>query len=218
MMADRLGVRAEAAEWCTIDKIPQPPAEVLRAMRPSPAAAGETSPSGHGRRGARTAFRAARHAVVPSGRRGGSAEAGPRDEVREERLRAKDAADRRRDALIAERGLDQVFDGNWHGDAGRFLLGWYSRSAHPERLVVAVEDGIVLAAPPKRVSVGKEKHMRVVARLSGSEAVLVDPFNGEFDTRIVLVRFRDRSWLRLGTVEPRGALHKYLLRQPLADS
>lgn len=134
-----------------------------------------------------------------------------------ERLRAKDADNQRRDALIAERGLDKVFDGNWHGDAGRFLLGWYSHSTHPERLVVAVDDGIVLAAPPKRVSVGKEKHMQVVARLTGSEAILVDPFNGEFDTRIVLIRFRDRSWLRLATVEPRGALHRYLLRQPLAD-
>ncbi|MFF0225978.1 hypothetical protein [Streptomyces sp. NPDC004629] len=35
-----------------------------------------------------------------------------------ERLRVKNADDRRRDAAIAEQGLDRVFDGNWHGSAG----------------------------------------------------------------------------------------------------
>ncbi|MGA5425488.1 hypothetical protein ACPCVL_01545 [Streptomyces koyangensis] len=217
VMADRLGVRAEAAEWCTIDKIPQPPAEVLRAAGHPPLRPGRLRPLGMA--GAAFALLLAPLVMLLS-LLSDAEEALKRalaTKTERERLRAKDAADERRDALIAERGLDQVFDGDWHGEAGRFLLGWYSRSAHPERLVVAVEDGIVLAAPPKRVSAGKERHMRVVARLSGSEAVLVDPFNGEFDTRIVLVRFRDRSWLRPGTVEPRGALHRYLLRQPLAD-
>ncbi|WP_329471873.1 hypothetical protein OIE75_21785 [Streptomyces sp. NBC_01723] len=216
--AERLGVHAEASEWCTIDKIPQPPADVLQAAGNPPLRPGRLRPLGMV--GAALAVLFAPLVMLLS-LLSDAEEALKRalaTKAEKERLRAKDADDKRRDALVAERGLDGVFDGNWDGDAGRFLLGWYGRSPHPERLVLAVDDGIVLAAPPRRVSVGKEKHMRVVARLSASEAVLVDPFNGEFDTRIVLIRFRDRSWLRLGTVEPRSALHRYLLRQPLADS
>ncbi|MFI7350589.1 hypothetical protein ACIBSR_30610 [Streptomyces sp. NPDC049936] len=216
--AERLGVHAEAGEWCTIDKIPQPPADVLQSAGRPLLRPGRLRPLGLVGAGFAALFTPL---VIVLSLLSDAGEAlmralSPKSE--RERLRAKDADDRRRDALIAERGLDGVFDGNWDGDAGRYLLGWYGQSTHPERLVLAVDDGIVLAAPPRRVSVGKEKHMRVVARLSASEAVLVDPFNGEFDTRIVLIRFRDRSWLRLGTVEPRSALHRHLLRRPLPDS
>ncbi|MET8944625.1 hypothetical protein ABZX30_13840 [Streptomyces sp. NPDC004542] len=134
------------------------------------------------------------------------------------RLRGKDEDDRRRDASVAEQGLDRVFDGNWHGSAGQFLLRWYSHSTHHQRLVLATRDGIVLAAPPQRVTVGRDKHMQVVARLPATEAILVDPFSGEFETRTVLIRFRDGSWLRVETEEPRSDLHTYLIRQPLPDS
>ncbi|MFC9504907.1 hypothetical protein [Streptomyces sp. NPDC057002] len=218
MLADRLGVQAEAAEWCTIDKIPQPPAEVLQA-------------AGHPR------FRPARLrplgmvgavlavpfmpvlmllTLLSNGEEAIKRSLATKDE--KERLRVKDEDDKRRDALIAQQGLDQVFDGNWDGNAGQFLLRWYSHSTHHQRLVLATEDGIVLAAPPQRVTVGREKHMQVVARLPATDAILVDPFSGEFETRIVLIRFRDGSWLRVDTEEPRSDLHTYLLRQPLHDS
>lgn len=190
MMADRLGVHAEACEWCTIDKVPQPPTDVLEAAGSPRLRPGRLRPLG----------------MV------GAALATKEEK---ERLRAKDEDDRRRDAITAERGFDQVLDGNWHGSAGRFLLRWYSHSTHHQRLVVATEDGIVLAAPPQRVTTGREKRMQIATRLPTTEAMPADPFNGEFDTRMVLLRFRDGSWLRLDTEEPRSSLHTYLLRQPL---
>ncbi|MGW5637106.1 hypothetical protein [Streptomyces sp. NPDC003832] len=135
-----------------------------------------------------------------------------------ESRRAKEEAEKQRDALMAEQGLDRLFDGNWHGSAGQFLLRWYTHSTHHQRLLVATPDGIALAAPPQRVSVGREKHMEVVARIPSAEASLVDPFSGEFATRMLLIRFRDGSWLRVDTEELRSDLHMHLLRQPLSDS
>ncbi|MEF9905624.1 hypothetical protein [Streptomyces sp. P9-A2] len=140
-----------------------------------------------------------------------------RDEKKRFRAKMEDEK-RRRDATIAQQCLDKPFDGNWHGNAGQFLLRWYSHSPHHQRLLLATRDGIVLAAPPRRVSVGREKHMQVVARLPAPEATLVDPFFGEFETRMLLIRFQDGSWLRVDTEEPRSALHMYVLRHPLADN
>ncbi|MGW0628159.1 hypothetical protein [Streptomyces sp. NPDC002758] len=217
-IADRLGIHAEAAEWCTIGKIPQPPADVLQAAGTPRLRPARLRPLGM--LGAVLAvpfmpllmllslLSDVEEAVMRA--------LATKDE--KERLRVKDEDDRRRDATIAEQGLDRVFDGNWHGSAGQFLLRWYSHSTHHQRLVLATRDGIVLAAPPQRVTVGREKHMRIVARLPATEATLVDPFFGEFETRMVLIRFRDGSWLRVDTVEPRSDLHTYLLRQPLPDS
>ncbi|MGW1800436.1 hypothetical protein ACWCQN_31955 [Streptomyces sp. NPDC001984] len=217
-IADRLGLHAEAAEWCTIGKIPQPPADVLQAADTPRLRPARLRPLGM--LGAVLAvpfmpllmllslLSDVEEAVMRA--------LATKDE--KERLRVKDEDDRRRDATIAEQGLDRVFDGNWHGSAGQFLLRWYSHSTHHQRLVLATQDGIVLAAPPQRVTVGREKHMRIVARLPATEATLVDPFFGEFETRMVLIRFRDGSWLRVDTVEPRSDLHTYLLRQPLPDS
>ncbi|MFE9973460.1 hypothetical protein ACFYRD_22570 [Streptomyces hirsutus] len=133
------------------------------------------------------------------------------------RLRAKSEDEkRRRDAVIARQGLDQVFDGDWHGNAGQFLLRWYSHSTHHQRLLLATQDGIVLAAPPRRVSMGRKKRLRIVARLPATEATLADLFSGEFETRMLLIRFQDGSWLRVDTEELRSDLHMYVLRQPLA--
>ncbi|MGY0069004.1 hypothetical protein ACWZEH_19875 [Streptomyces sp. QTS137] len=140
-----------------------------------------------------------------------------RDE--KERLRAKGEDEkRRRDATIAQQGLDKVFDGNWHGNAGQFLLRWYTHSTHHQRLLLATRDGVVLAAPPRRVSVGREKHMEIVARLPTTEATLIDPFSGELETRMLLILFQDGSWLRVETEELRSDLHMYALRQPLPDN
>jgi hypothetical protein len=218
LKASHLGIHAEAGAWCWIGKIPQPPADVLQA-------------AGNPR------LRAARLPPVSmigvvlgapfipllmllrllSDAEEAVKRALDRKEEKEQR-RAKEAEDKRRDAAIAQQDLDNVFDGNWHGNAGQFLLRWYSHSTHHERMLLATQEGIVLAAPPRRVSVGREKRMQIVARLPASEATLVDPFNGEFETSILLVRFRDGSWLRVDTEELRSDLHMHLLRQPLPDS
>ncbi|MFF5159870.1 hypothetical protein ACFY3N_27220 [Streptomyces sp. NPDC000348] len=60
--------------------------------------------------------------------------------------------------------------------------------------------------------------MQVVARLSADEAALVDTFSGEFETRMLLIRFRDGSWLRVDTEELRSELRMYALRHPYPDS
>lgn len=59
--------------------------------------------------------------------------------------------------------------------------------------------------------------MQVVARLSADKATPVDPFSGEFKTRMLLIRFRDGSWLRVDTEELRSELHMYALRHPSPD-
>ncbi|MFF5522758.1 hypothetical protein [Streptomyces coeruleorubidus] len=219
VVTDRLGIHAEAGEWCTIGKIPQPPADVLQAAGNPPLRPARMRPLGMVGAALGAPFipiitffeflAKIEEAVMRS--------LDAKDE--KERLRAKrDDEKRRRDAIVAQQDLDNVFDGNWHGNAGQFLLRWYSHSTHHERMLLATQEGIVLAAPPKRVSVGREKHMQIVARLPASEATLVDPFSGEFESRILLIRFRDGSWLRVDTEELRSDLHMYVLRQPLPDS
>ncbi|MEV5757606.1 hypothetical protein AB0L61_12670 [Streptomyces tendae] len=218
VIANRLGVHAEACEWCTIDKVPQPPTDVLETAGNPRLRPGRLRPLGMVGAALAMVFTPLLMLLTLLSEAEEALKRALATKEEKERLRAKDEDDRRRDAITAERGFDQVFDGNWHGSAGRFLLRWYSHSTHHQRLVVVTDDGIVLAAPPQRVTTGREKRMEIVARLPTAEAVLVDPFNGEFDTRMVLIRFRDGSWLRLDTEEPRSSLHTYLLRQPLADN
>ncbi|MFJ6062842.1 hypothetical protein ACIQHU_07375 [Streptomyces tendae] len=218
VIANRLGVHAEACEWCTIDKVPQPPTDVLETAGNPRLRPGRLRPLGMVGAALAMVFTPLLMLLTLLSEAEEALKRALATKEEKERLRAKDEDDRRRDAITAERGFDQVFDGNWHGSAGRFLLRWYSHSTHHQRLVVVTDDGIVLAAPPQRVTTGREKRMEIVARLPTDEAVLVDPFNGEFDTRMVLIRFRDGSWLRLDTEEPRSSLHTYLLRQPLADN
>ncbi|MFE0175291.1 hypothetical protein ACFWZ2_23520 [Streptomyces sp. NPDC059002] len=133
-----------------------------------------------------------------------------------QRARRREDA-RRRDDAIAAQGYDRTFDGNWQGAAGQFLLRWYTHSSHHQRLAVISRGELVLAAPPRRVATGREKHMEIVARVPAHEAALVDPFNGEFETDLLLLRFRDGSWLRVETETYRSGLHMHLLRQPLAE-
>lgn len=217
-VTNRLGIHAEAGEWCTIDKIPQPPADVLQAAGTPRLRPGRLRPLGMIGAALAVPFMPLLMllALLSNAEEAVKRALSTKDE--KERLRAEAEADRRRDAVIAEQRLAEVFDGNWQGSAGQFLLRWYSHSSHHERLVLATQEGIVLAAPPRRVTVGREKHMEIVARIPTTEATLVDPFFGEFETRMVLIRFRDGSWLRLETEEPRSDLHTYLLRQPLPDS
>ncbi|CAL9543451.1 MULTISPECIES: hypothetical protein [Streptomyces] len=216
--AERLGIHIEAGEWCTIDAIPRPPADVYAAAGNPRLRPGRVPALGMIGAVLKAPFipialllgllaameDSVMRSLAPKGER--------------TRLRAKSTDERtRRRAVADEYGLDRVFDGNWHGDAGQFLLDWYGHSPHHQRLLLATPEGIVLAAPPRRVSVGREKHMRVVARLPVTEAALVDPFAGEFATTTLLIRFRDGSWLRVETEEPRSALHMHALRRPSPD-
>ncbi|MEU1692361.1 hypothetical protein ABZ590_12710 [Streptomyces hirsutus] len=214
-----LGIHAEAGAWCTVDKLPQPPAGVLQAAdnpRLSPA---RMPPLGMVGAVLGAPFIPVIMFFELLARTEEAVMRSLDTRKEKERSRAKREDEKRhRDAVIARQGLDQVFDGDWHGSAGQFLLRWYSHSTHHQRLLLATQDGIVLAAPPKRVSVGREKHLQVVARLSAAEATLVDPFSGEFGTRMLLIRFQDGSWLRVDTEELRSDLHMYVLRQPSADN
>lgn len=213
VISKRLGIRAEAAGWCAIGKIPDPPADVLQAageprLRPAP-----KTPLGM--LGTAVGVPLLPIAMLLS----------LLDRLREalfesrghENRRARED-EKRCEALVAERGLDRTFDGNWNGAAGQFLLRWYGHSPHHQRFVVAAEGETVLAAPPRRVSVGRDKHMEIVARLPAEEAALVDPFQGEFRTQLLLLTFRDGSWIRLTTEEFRSKLHMHALRQPSSDN
>ncbi|MGC0205476.1 hypothetical protein [Streptomyces levis] len=214
----RLGVHAEAGDWCWIDKIPQPPAEVLEA-----AGSPRIRPAGLPFLGMVGVVLGAPFmpllmllSLASDAEEAVKRSLGTQQE--KDSWRAKKENDKRRDAAIVQQGFDNVFDGNWHGLAGQFLLHWYSHSTHHQRMLLATPKEIVLAAPPKRVSVGRERKLQVVAHLPLSQATLVDPFSGEFETRMLLIRFRDGSWLRVNTEQLRGDLHTYALRQPLPDN
>ncbi|MFD3673070.1 hypothetical protein [Streptomyces sp. NPDC058672] len=218
LLANRLGTQAEAGAWCVIDKIPKPPEGVLQAAGSPRLRPGWVRPLGliGMTLGVLLLPLIGLLALLSSGEEAVQRWLASKEE--KERLRTKKQDEKRRDAIIAERGLDRLFDGNWQDAAGQFLLRWYSHSTHHQRLVLATEEGIALAAPPRRVTVRREKRMEIVARLSTEEAVLVDPFNGEFETGMLLLRFRDGSWLRVEAEETPSDLHRYLLRQPLTDN
>ncbi len=127
----------------------------------------------------------------------------------QERHRAAKLDRKRRDEAVAELGLDRTFDGDWNAAAGRLLLQWYGHSSHHQRLVALAGNRILLAAPPRRVSVRRDALTQVVAELPAGDAVLVDPLPAH-ETGKLLLRFKDGSWLRLETEEWRSELHTYL--------
>ncbi|WP_324786372.1 hypothetical protein [Streptomyces sp. H51] len=133
-----------------------------------------------------------------------------------DRARAADLENRRRDEAIADLGLDQTFDGDWKWAAARHLLRWNSHSSHHQRFVMPAEGRIVLAAPPRRVSVGRDARMRVVTEIPAGEAVLEDPLP-RYETNKLRIRFTDGSWLVLTTEDRPSALHKHLMRKPVSD-
>ncbi|MGW7271766.1 hypothetical protein ACWGH5_14690 [Streptomyces sp. NPDC054864] len=219
VIADRLGIKAEAAEWCTLDKIPAPPSEVLQAagsprLRPGRMPLLEMlgtvliSP-----------FILIGWLLTPlAGAHESVMRALSTSKRDRERSREKHADAKQREAHIIEQGLDHVFDGNWQGAAGQFLLSWYTHSTCDARLVVITQDGIVLAAPPVRAVMDREKRMQVITRLAPDEASLIDPFPYEYETRMLLLSFRDGTWLRIEAGDTHSDLHKYLLRQPAPDT
>ncbi|QKW50425.1 hypothetical protein [Streptomyces buecherae] len=102
-----------------------------------------------------------------------------------------------KDAALNEHGLTQVFDGDWQGMAGQFLLRYYAPSSHPTRLVILKPGAIVFMAPPKRVTLGKRKKMQVLAELPVDQAVVENPLNGTWQTQEFRIRFADQSWFTL---------------------
>ncbi|MEU9447145.1 hypothetical protein [Streptomyces sp. NPDC048277] len=128
--------------------------------------------------------------------------------------RTEDRKTKEGKVALRAHGLDQVFDGDWAGSAGQFLLRWYSHSSHHSRVLVLSREHIVLAAPPRRVSVRQEARLQVVAELSAAEAVVEDPLAGLHASDRLRIRFRDGSWLTVITEETRGDAHMHVLRQP----
>jgi hypothetical protein len=208
---NRLGVTPDAGAWCTIGKIPEPPADVHRA-----AGGGRLRPAFLRPLGMVGAVLVAPlmpiamlFSLLASGEEALKRLLSTKEE--RERARAEDVDAERRDKAIVEQRLDQTFDGDWNKAAGQFLLHWYSHSSHHQRFVLLTEGRIVLAAPPKRVSVRREDRMRVVAEIPVGEATIEDPLPS-YDNRKLRIRFTDGSWLILTTEEQRSELHMYLMR------
>ncbi|MGW0996720.1 hypothetical protein ACWD5V_26220 [Streptomyces sp. NPDC002523] len=213
---NRLGVTPDAAAWCTIGKIPQPPADVHRTAGSGPLRPAFMRPLGI--LGVVLGAPLMGIGMVLSCLAQGEealqrllSTDGGRD-----RARAKKLDIERRDQAIVELGLDKTFDGDWDGAAGHLLLQWYSHSSHHQRFVVLARDRILLAAPPKRVSVRRDERMQVVAEIPAGDAVLEDLLPA-FENDKLRLRFKDGSWLVLTSEEWRSDLHMYLMRHPQPD-
>ncbi|SEE77492.1 hypothetical protein SAMN05216533_3637 [Streptomyces sp. Ag109_O5-10] len=210
---DRLGVTPDAAVWCTIGKIPEPPVEVHRAAGSGPLGPAFITPLG-------MLGVALGTPLLLIGKLFGLLGAGEEALQRmlsttgeQERHRAAKLEKRQRDKAVVELGLDKTFDGDWNGAAGRLLLQWYSHSSHHQRLVALAGDRILLAAPPKRVSIRRDALMQVVAEIPTEEAVLADPLLAfKVRNEKLVLRFKDGSWLTLTTVQWDSELHTYLKR------
>ncbi|MFG3017944.1 hypothetical protein ACGFZQ_05230 [Streptomyces sp. NPDC048254] len=214
----RLGVPAECAAWCRIGKIPTPPKDVHRAAGDGPLRPALIRPLGA-------------LGVILTGllsplllllfllSKVADAEEWLKASALERaraRVKAREAKEGK--ATVRARGLDQVFDGDWNKAAGQFLLRWYSHSAHPTRALVLTQDRIILAAPPKRVSVRQEERLRVVADIPATEAVVEDPLAELHTSDLLRIRFRDGSWLTVVTEETRGEVHMHVMQQPRPGS
>ncbi|MDQ1038010.1 hypothetical protein QFZ75_004426 [Streptomyces sp. V3I8] len=212
----RLGVAPDAAAWCTIGKIPEPPTDVHREAGAGPLRPAFLRPLGM--LGAVLVAPLMPIAMLFSLLASGE-EALKRllsTEEERERARREDRDIERRDQIIVDQRLDHVFDGAWNAAAGQFLLRWYSHSSHHQRFVALAQDRILFAAPPKRVSLRREERMRVVAEISAQQAVIEDPLPS-YDSKKLRIRFMDGSWLVLTTEEQRSELHMYLMRHQRSD-
>jgi hypothetical protein len=208
----RLGLEAECAAWCRITRIPDPPADVRKAAGGTPIRPALIRPLG--------ALGVALATILwPLGAL--LALLASLEDLAEwllsskERARARARAqdDEERKKAIKSHALDQLFDGDWAAAAGQFLLRWYGHSSHPKRLLALTPDRIVLAAPPKRVSVRQTERMVVVAEIPASQARVEDPLLGVHPSDRLRIVFSDGSWLTVITDEPRSEIHKQLMRR-----
>ncbi|MFH8368624.1 hypothetical protein [Streptomyces sp. NPDC018031] len=200
--------RPAVGDWCTIGRIPEPPADVRTAVG-----------GGRLRPGIIRPLEALQYVWVllalVVGLVAGLIEVlltlaakvfqSKAKREAEEKARLKLVREQEeRDAAIAEHRLDRVFDGDWNGTAGRLLLQWYGRSSHPERLVIMSAGTLVLAAPPRRTGAGRDRKAQVITTFTGDEAVVQDPLRGRWKTGLFRIRFADGSWLVLTAEEPSG--------------
>ncbi|MFK0109191.1 hypothetical protein [Streptomyces sp. NPDC091217] len=214
----RLGVPAECAVWCRIGKIPEPPAEVHRAAGSAPLRPAFIRPLGMlgVAVGAPVLCVITLLSLLSDGEEALKRMLSTTGE--QERHRAAKLDEKRRDEAIVELGLDKTFDGDWNGAAGQFLLRWYSRSSHHNRLLVLAQDHIVLAAPPKRVSIRQEARIQVATVIPTAEAVVEDPFAGQYTSDRLRVRFNDGSWLTVVTEESDSEVHRHVAGRPRLGS
>ncbi len=214
----RLGVPAECAVWCRIGKIPEPPAEVHRAAGSAPLRPAFIRPLGMlgVALGAPVLCVITLLSLLSDGEEALKRMLSTTGE--QERHRAAKLGEKRRDEAIVELGLDKTFDGDWNGAAGQFLLGWYSRSSHHNRLLVLAQDHIILAAPPKRVSIRQEARIQVATVIPAAEAVVEDPFAGQYTSDRLRIRFNDGSWLAVVTEESDSEVHRHVAGRPRMGS
>ncbi|MFF4472959.1 hypothetical protein ACFYZ3_25745 [Streptomyces sp. NPDC001599] len=209
----RLGLEADCAAWCRISRVPGPPADVHEAAGGAPVRPAFIRPLG-------TLGVALVALLWPSAAL--LALLASLEDLAEWLLSSKERArsrarardDEERKKAIKAHALDQLFDGDWTAAAGQFLLSWYGHSSHHKRLLVLTPEHIVLAAPPKRVSVRQTERMVVVAEIPASEARVEDPLLGVHPSDRLRVVFSDGSWLTVITDESHSEVHKHLMRLP----
>ncbi|MGP3951638.1 hypothetical protein [Streptomyces sp. 7N604] len=204
---ERLGIEAKIGAWCGIGNVPEPPEEVHDAAgrgRLHPALMRPLAMLG-------TALSYPfKIVLIPLAWLDDVTNRIDETRWDREQRQAKAQVVGRRDAAIAQEGLDKVFDGDWDGAAGQFLLRWYSHSSHHRRLILLVEGRIVLLAPAKRVSVRVPERMRIVAEIPVGQAVIEDPLLGRYESNKLRMRFTDGSWLILNTEETPSDIHRWL--------
>ncbi|MFF3845412.1 hypothetical protein [Streptomyces sp. NPDC002328] len=206
----RLGLTPEAAGWCTLLAIPAPPKDVHVAAgggRLRPAFIRPLGALGYVGAWLLAPFvlLSAAEDVVEQLLAGKAARA---------RAKAKAKEDKELKEAIVTHGLDRAFDGDWSAAAGQFLLRWYGHSPHHRRLLVLTPERLVLAAPPRRVSVREAEQTQIVADIRADEAVVEDPLRGRYAHDRLRIRFGDGSWLTVVTDKPRGDIHMHLMRRP----
>ncbi|MFF5716958.1 hypothetical protein [Streptomyces buecherae] len=113
---------------------------------------------------------------------------------------------------VAEHGLDRVFDGDWGGAAGQFLLRYYTLSTHSKRLLVLVPGAIAFLGPTERVGFGKAKEMQVLQVLTADQAVVEAPPAGLRAAGVLRIRFADDTWVVLRSGTP-SEIHALLERE-----
>ncbi|MEU5311138.1 hypothetical protein [Streptomyces sp. NPDC021562] len=215
---DRLDVPADAAAWCRIGKIPTPPEDVHRAAGGGPLRPAVIRPLGALGILLGGLFYPLLMLLIFLSVLEERMERLLGPESERARARGKDREAKEGKAALQAHGLDQIFDGDWTGSAGQFLLSWYSHSPHHNRVLVLAQGRIVLMAPPKRVSVRQEARLRVVAELPTAEAVVEDPLAGSHATDRLRIRFSDGSWLVVITEETRSDVHMHVTRRPRPGS
>ncbi|MFT2018076.1 hypothetical protein ACMA1D_19875 [Streptomyces sp. 796.1] len=112
----------------------------------------------------------------------------------------------------AQHDLDRVFDGDWSGEAGQFLLRYYTVSEHPQRLVALAPGVIGFLGTPERVMFGKGKEMQVLQVLTADQAVVEKPPAEVRPTGKFRIRFADGTWVVLQAVTP-SDIHGLLDRE-----